>query len=566
VRRHLRLQSYLIPLGWVLALFSSSVSSFAQKTVVQDAGPGLKQEFDYDAAGRLIEIRTVSADGTLQAKVDNSYNAMSDVELQTNTAYFPDGKSIQKKTHVRTDQNYNFSSEVVEGFDQSGKHISGHQLFHDPMTGIYRCFDWKAAQQKYLAIDCPDSEESHAAPKQTPTITRDEVLQHLAAARQVAQAEQKSRRTKPKSPLLSPITTTAREVGVVVPVLLRPGSRVSGSVVDDPDRFVGIPELLVTRVSLPMPSADDASQLSGWTFELKGSEAQSADEHFSFAVPSHATELAFTLRQAGDPSIAIAGKVEIPRTNAKPLPVSKGFESPALCFKQDVCVVAGPLSGDSRQTFAAFDSVPAGIVAETESTAIIDVPAFMNLGPATLIVAEGKQVQAMTMVVAELALTRNRETIEPKQELVTILRVDGVQELSDDQWRYGVFPAASLDRARLLPLGFNPSRTLEQQRERREKQEKQDGLKKTDDKKDESAGMVLVVVRNATSDVVATRGAKPEGFVFYLTPESFAMGEFKYDIVLDSLKAGFFALKTSAIPFLAPVKAQVFEFESGAQK
>ena len=36
------------------------------------------------------------------------------------------------------------------------------------------------------------------------------------------------------------------------------------------------------------------------------------------------------------------------------------------------------------------------------------------------------------------------------------------------------------------------------------------------------------------------------------------MGEFKYDIVLDGLQAGTFTMKTAAVPFLAPVKAQDF--------
>jgi hypothetical protein len=223
-----------------------------------------------------------------------------------------------------------------------------------------------------------------------------------------------------------------------------------------------------------------------------------------------------------------------------------------------MCVVSGSLSGDSRKTFAAFDSVPVLIVAETRSSVILDVPRYMNLGPADLIVTEGDKVQAMTMVVADLWFMFNREPIEAQQEMITILRVDGVQELSDEQWRYGVFPPASLERARALVPGFNPAKTIEQERERREKQEKKDGLKKADDKKEESAGMVLLVVNNATPDVVSTRGAAQQSFVFYLTPESFAMGEFKYDIVLDSLKSGTFALNATAIPFLATVKAQVF--------
>jgi YD repeat-containing protein len=560
VRRHLRLQWYLVSLCGAF-IFIPPLCAFAQKTVVQDAGPGVKQEFDYDAAGRIVEIRTVGTDGKLQGKVNNSYNAKSEVELQTSTSYWPDGKSIQKVSYERFDQNFNFTSEIIEDFDQSGKHVSGHQLFHDPGTGIYRCFDWKSTPQKYQAIDCPESEESHSGPKQASKITREEVLQHLAAARQAAQAEQKSRRMKPKEPVQDAVTTTNKEVGIVFPALLRPGTRVSGSIVDEPDRFAGNPELLVMRVSLPMPSTGDASQLSGWTFEFEGYEPRPGDAPISLVVPTGAVELAFTLRQAGNPTITVSGKVQITATAGKSASVPKAFESAALCFKRDSCVVTGPLSGDSRETFAAFDGVPARIVAETDSMAIIDTPFFMNLGPAALIVAEGTQVQAMPMVVAELALTLNHEALKPPEYMITILRVDGAQELSDDQWHYGVFPAGNVEKARTLVPGFNPAKAVEQDRERREKQEKQDGLAAKDDKKDESAGMVLVIVKNNTPDIVSPRGAKEQNFVFHLTPESFAMGEFKYDIVLDPLQAGTFALKAVAIPFLAPVKAQEFDTE-----
>jgi hypothetical protein len=190
----------------------------------------------------------------------------------------------------------------------------------------------------------------------------------------------------------------------------------------------------------------------------------------------------------------------------------------------------------------------------------------MNLGPAALIVAEGTKVEAMPVVVAELALTRNRESIEAHQEMITIVRVDGVQELSDDQWHYGVFPSSNLERARALVPGFNPAKVVEQERERREKQEKQDGLPKKEDKKEESAGMVLVVVSNATPDLVSARGATGQRFVFHVTPESFALGEFKYDIVLDALKTRTFALHATAVPFLAPAKAQVFAAEAMSAK
>lgn len=216
---------------------------------------------------------------------------------------------MQKVAQNTFDESNNFLSEIIEDYDLSGKHVSGHQVFHDPMTGIYRCFDWKAAQQKHVAIDCPESEESHEGPHETPRITREQVMQRLATAQKAAQAEQKAHRMKPKSPVQAPITTLDKEVGVVLPSHLVPGQRVSGSVVDDPDRFVGESELAVVRTTLPMKSAGDASQLGGWSFELKGSVPQPADSPISFIVP--AGEMEFTLRQVGDPAVAVSRRLQL---------------------------------------------------------------------------------------------------------------------------------------------------------------------------------------------------------------------------------------------------------------
>jgi hypothetical protein len=540
----------------------ASLSLSAQRTVTKDAGAGAKEEMDYDARGRIVGSRTIGADGKLMVKMDYGYNTLAEVVTQTHTSYWPDGKSVQKVAQTTFDDSTNLISEIVKDFNQSGKHVSGHELFHDSMTGIYRCFDWNAAQQKHVAIDCPESEESHGGPHETPKITREEVMQNLTAARQAAQGEAKSLRVKPKGPVQVPITTSNKTLGVVLPARLRPGQRVSGRVVDDPDRFDGHPELIVARVTLPMPTTGDASQLSGWTFEWKPSEPQPADGAISFVAPKASGPQEFTLRQAGDPAIAVVGKVQFPKATSKGARSTNSFESPALCFKRDVCVVTGRFSGDSLNTFASFGRVPARIVAETESAAYIDVPAFMNLGPATLIVAEGKKVEAMTMVVAELGLEPNHAATRAGQNAVTTLHLDGVQELSDDQWHYGVYPPSSLEKARALVPGFNPAKVVEQERERREKQEKQDGMKKKDDKKEESAGMVLVVVNNTNPDVASMRAAKQQSFVFHLAPESFAMGEFKYNIGVDGLKDGTYVLKATAVPFLAPVKAQ--EFDAGA--
>lgn len=558
LRQHFHIWLCWAFLGWVLVALMPRLS-VAQKTITKDAGAGAKEKVDYDARGQIVESRTIGADGKLLVKINYSPGAGFEKEKQTSTSYWPDGKSVQKVAQTTFDEGLNFISEIVEDYNQSGKHVSGHQLFHDPITGIYRCFDWNVAQQKYAAIDCPAPEESHEGPHEVRKITREEVMQQLAAARRAAQAEQKAVRMKPKGPVQAPITTTNKGVEVILPVCLRPGQQVSGRVVEDPDRFAGQSELMAIRVTLPMESAGDAAQLSGWTFELKGSEPQPADGRISFVVPSVTGPMEFTLRQAGDPSIAVSRKVRIPKTTCQEVQIPKSYESATLCFKGELCVVTGRFSGDSHNTFAAFDSVPVSIVAETDRAAYLEVPVSMNLGPAMLFVAEGTKVEAMMMVVAELGFATNHEAIQAGQDTVTALRVDGVQELSDEQWHYGVYPASNLEKARALVPGFNPVKIIERDRELREKQEKQDGLAKKDDERNKSAGMVLVVVRNATPDVVSIHGSKRQNFGFHLTPESFAMGEFKYNIVVDGLKAGTFVLNATAVPFLAPVKAQEFE-------
>ena len=505
-----------------------------------------------------MESRTIDASGNLLVRIVYAYSPRFDVATTTtNVSYWPGTAAVEKQAVTTYDESGNFLTEVVMDFNQSGKHVSGHQVFHDPLTGIFRCFDWNAAQQKHLAIDCPESEESHDGPKDTPKLSRDEVQQHLSAARQAAQADEKSRHMTSKQPTTSSATINNREFALVLPAGLTPGERVSGRVVDDPARYDHHPGLLVTRFTLPVPTAPGGGPLTEWTLKLKGSEPQSADGPISFVVPVVAA-IEFTLSQTGDSAIAVSGKVPIPKAAAPKSSLPSGFLSPGLCFKRDVCVVTGKLSGDSRKTFAAFDSFPARIVAESSTTAVLDVPLYMNLGSAALLITEGATVQAMPMVVGDLVLEPSHDSVLPGENPSIELHLDAVSELSDDQWRYGVFPPASLERARALSPGFNPAKTVEHERERREKQERLDGLKKKDDKKEESAGMVLVVVSNSTPDIVKLRGSAETGLVFHLTPESFAMGEFKYNIGLDVLKAGIFTLQATAIPFLAPVKAQVF--------
>ena len=457
------------------------------------------------------------------------------------------------------DENSNFTSEVVEEFDEAGKHTIGHEIYVDRMTGIYRCFDWSPVSRRYVAMGCPSGEESDEAPGEVRKLDKAEVMMQLANARQAAQAENTAAEFAQKNKVADSSQSRSVVVGLVLPAALRPGQRVSGSIVLDPERYAGYPSLRIDRITLPEPFAGE-SRLSQWTIEVEGGPPQTADGAISFTVPAAANIVHLTLRRVGDSSIVQSQTLEF-----TPAPAQKSvatmFQTAALCFKRNICQMAGPFSGDSHNTFAAFDSAPARALAQNQAATFVQVPEFTSSGPATLIVAEGNRVIAAMIVVADVNLTPASGPVEAGRDLAIALRVSGVADLSPQQWRYGIFPADDLERARAIFPGISPAKAIEKDRERREKQEKQDGLdkKKEDEKWEESAGMVLVVVRNTTPDIGTLRGVMQPVLSFRLGPESFSRGDFAYNMNIDSVASGTAIMQATAIPFLAPVKAEVFD-------
>ena len=59
---------------------------------------------------------------------------------------------------------------------QSGKHVNGHKLLHDPVTGEFRCWKWKADSQKYDRVVCPSGEESGERPPPLKRLTQDQAV------------------------------------------------------------------------------------------------------------------------------------------------------------------------------------------------------------------------------------------------------------------------------------------------------------------------------------------------------------------------------------------------------
>src|SRR5208337_4498247 len=184
----------------------------------------------------------------------------------------------------------------------------------------------------------------------------------------------------PMTPVQPPITTANKDVGVVMPAQARPGERVSGRVVQNPEQYEGAPGLTVTRVAVPFESVGEASRLWGWYFEAPGESQQRADGPITLVVPRGDSGLNITFRQAGNPAHSVSKMLNFPQNSAKKQQPPETFKAAALCLKGGLCAVSGPFSGDSSKTFAASEDRPATIVAETSDMAYVGIPELTEAG------------------------------------------------------------------------------------------------------------------------------------------------------------------------------------------
>lgn len=543
-------------------LVFSAAPVFAQHTVVQDAGGGRKLELHYNAAGQITETRTLAADGQLLQKNILEYSPQDYVPQTTNTSYWPNGR-VHKVARNTYDANSNFTGEFIQVYDESGKQVTGHRLIHDPQTGVFQCFEWDVAAQDYKARECPAGEESSGMPETVKKFTPDEVMQQLQHARQAASSPQKAENT-PSSP--ASVSTNVKEVGLILPARIRPGQRISGSVVEDPAKYEGMPDITVSRVALPFQSTGADSTLAGWAIEISGEPSQPADGPIALTVPPGQLVLAFAFHPIGNPGSLISKAITSPPSPRTKSKAPTTYEAPPICFKDQLCLVQGPFSGDSSKSFAAFEDRPAKIIAETPERAYIAVPAQTEAGPRPLVIAEGSKVIAFPTVVATLKLEPEGRSLKKGGTQLMSTKLEGPEEVPDAEWRPGNYPPSNLAEAQKLVPGFQLTGLGRESHEEREAKEKRDakGKPEAENGEENEGGEVLLVVKNLTPQQVTFRQSTNGAYVFHLNAASFKMGDFNYKFVVEANQAGNFGVQAFAIPFLAPIAGQEFPGTSAA--
>ncbi len=562
-----------LTLLFALAAATPVAAGQNQTVEVRSAGGGKKEELVRNAAGQVVETRTIDANGKIRARNSVDYLPGHYVPDTSTISYYPDGKSIENIVKVTYDPTANFTSEVVEQFDQSGKHITGHKLLHDPVNSMFRCWNWNGGTQKYDRIVCPSGEEAGEKPPPLKPITEDEAVKLFDVARTTAMAEQKARRMTPKNLVSPPATPKDTTFAIVLPAALVPGKQVSGSVVEDTHYIRLRPELIVTEVTLPLVPGAEAAKLSGWQIEIAGSAAQPADAPFAFTVSSGASAIDVKLYPEGQPALTVNKSIGIPKSfppNSKP---KSGYVAQAVCVAGDVCPIAGVFDGNATAALAAFDQKPAPIVAETTDMAFVGVPLDLTTGTKQLLFNEGKELLALPVVVAQIEIAADGTTLDEFQHDIKqgdhkliFAGVNGVPNLPEDDWIPGMFPKTNLEWARRFVPGFDVPHETHAEREEREMMEKlerqQKGEKAPAKDKEEKLGYIVFFLKNSTPQVGTWRGS--QAYALPLNPESFSQGDYRYKFVIDADITGTYAMDAAIIPFVAPVQGQKFTLPANA--
>ncbi len=556
-----RLPVLLHSIVCVLAVIAGlEAPALAQHTVTKDAGGGRKIVLHYNASDQITETDTLGPNGEVLEKDTLQYRSGAYTPNTYRTSYWPNGKP-HKITENTYDDNSNYLTEYIQVFDESGKQIGGHKLTHDPMTNVYRCAGWNMAKQSYVMEQCPAGEESEGAPETVKKFTEQEVTQQLERGRQAAKAAQ------PMASMSGPGgATSVKEVGFILPSHVRPGERVSGSVVEDPADYENMSQLIVTRFALPFGAGPTAT-LDGWSVEISGEAPQPANGAVALTIPPGQVAIAVLFRAAGNVGAPVSHSIMIPRATRDKKKDAEGWLAPATCVQGQVCMVHGEFTGNSNKTFAVIDNRPARILAETTTAAYLAIPAKTDPGPRPLVIAEGAKAIAFPLVISATGAQPDTRILTPGEQLVIYLTVDGPEEIPDAEWRPGNFPPSNLELARQLVPGYNaPSASKKEEHEaeeRREKAKAKQGEAAVENDEGEG-GEILLVAKVSSPDGVTFRGANNGTYVFHLNRDSFKMGEFKYKLVADGPKGGTFIVQPYLVPMLAPQPGQEFAINPSA--
>jgi len=215
-------------------------------------------------------------------------------------------------------------------------------------------------------------------------------------------------------------------VGVVLPRRANPGSRISGSVVTNPDDIAQDPRLIVKRVTLSLPTDAAGRPILTDVFVDAGNGRQSASRGFSANLPADSSSLHLACGNTDapveanhldfhlQPSTATIGKVS-----------SRGYSMLPVESDSGVMAINGPYDGDSAKTQVTVNRSPAKVIAESSDAAYFAAGASTHKGRNHVVLKQDGRVVSFDMFEAQASISANRTMLKEHESAQFTVTVDG---------------------------------------------------------------------------------------------------------------------------------------------
>lgn len=309
----------------------------------------------------------------------------------------------------------------------------------------------------------------------------------------------------------------AHLVGVVIPRDARPGDKISGSAVKDPEALNDVPALRV----IPLETGADVA-LSELAIDLGDGRKQRADGPLVVMVPRDADKIPVSVEKDGhtlaEKQVTLSEGGAVSPSASRP-----AYTMPSICPVDRVQAIRGPFAGDSTKTSIEVAHSHARILAESPRAAYFEIPDEVNPGTKQIKLREAGRTVSFEVDIVGIQLNADKLALHAGEDTNFTATVTGIKP-GTSHWR-------SSSPSDLFDLAASPTAVAAPQTG--------------------APGKIVLEIQNLSPEIVTMTDAAGGAVVKDLYPEDFADGTYTYHGYLHADQTGTFTLSAEAIPFVA---------------
>ena len=307
-------------------------------------------------------------------------------------------------------------------------------------------------------------------------------------------------------------------LGVVVPRQARPGERISGRLVSNPDDYKDIPGLVVAPVEMNIAVDAAGKPRLDQAYLDNGYGKSPASSSFTATVPTDGSPLSLTCGTG-----AVSKRVRLPIEAAtNPPAASEHYTMQPIVPDSGVSVVHGHFDGDSRNTEISVDGVAAMVVAESSDAAYYVLPEQTADGRNRVLLKQDGKTVRWDVFQPDVEISADRSTLHQGESTQFKVTVDASSRCRP---RTGGVAILAICMTRIALCGRRVSR--------------QCGGRDHADRKNDSQETVSM--------------SPADTFHVPLTRDELTRGPKETDGTVSAHQAGGFEIEASLVPLLADV-------------